>query len=139
MTAKVMAHGAHTSPVITDSLFVLPLLATVSSGTLALGYAVPKIYHHGRKFMSRRQPIFLDNEDTPTDGQSVDLSEDSLDDLPKRSSISSVRTLLDVLRTVCVGVLLGLSIYATAQADDTHYHGELGVSCFYVCIPCKLF
>jgi hypothetical protein len=107
--------------ILRHTLFFLPLLVLVSAVALLLSYGVPWVYSRFR----RRQGIFLDGDE----GEEVEIevpppvmpSQGLWSDL--RAHVRSLMTegafivFLDLVRTICLCALVGLSILAAVQAE----------------------
>ena len=112
-----------------ESLLLLPILIATSLVILLLTFAVPPCYRKIRNWISPPQYDLLVDEDEepepsplphmPSGGFTSDFK------LHVRSlrEYGSVLVLMEVLRTMALGALLGLSIYAAIQAEppeDSH-------------------
>ena len=119
---------------IQHSLFLLPILAIGSIAVLLVTLITPPIYRfvHRNVFRKRYQPIRLEDDDADADEVAGDQDAPAEDPvyMPSRGFMSDfkahVRTLreygsilfvLEVLRVLALGALLGLSIYATIKAE----------------------
>lgn len=112
------------------TLFILPLLVLLSSATLLVSYLVPKVRNAISK--RRHQPIFLDDEPLPEESDAPPepymptqgLWADFTAHIRRLRSNGTTIVLLDVLRLLCLSALLGLSIYATIQAEAPDKKGR---------------
>ncbi|BEJ16010.1 hypothetical protein CspHIS471_0506150 [Cutaneotrichosporon sp. HIS471] len=118
----------HPAPfILRHTLFLLPLLAVISAVALLLSYGIPWVY----KRYQRRQGVFLEGEE----GEEVEIevappvmpSQGLWSDL--RAHVRALMTegafiaLLDFVRTICLCVLVGLSILAAIQAEPPPKEG----------------
>ncbi|WVQ79115.1 hypothetical protein IAT38_001210 [Cryptococcus sp. DSM 104549] len=124
------------------SLFLFPLFVATSLALLLLTLILPKLFFLLRKlyttYISKRsyQPIQLDDDDVDAEAE-AEAEAEALVPPPTpvvmpsgglladfRAHVRSMREYgsvlfgLEVLRTLCLGALLGLSIYATIQAES---------------------
>jgi hypothetical protein len=142
---------------IENSLLLLPLLVLASLGVLLLSWLVPKLWKLFRTHILRYQPIALedDDEDEPEPVRympSAGLWSDFRAHVRSFKDTGSVLFALEIVRTLALGALLGLTIYAAIQAEPPinafkkkkHHHknkvsdysslewGEFGACAYYV-------
>ncbi|WVR03866.1 hypothetical protein IAU60_000864 [Kwoniella sp. DSM 27419] len=116
---------------VRHSLFFLPIFVITSIVILILSYIIPKIYRFiaSRVQRHRYQPIRLEDEDaedevdapepTPVPAMpSGGLWSDFSAHIRSMKEYGSFLFFLEVLRTLCIATLLGLSIYAAIQAES---------------------
>ncbi|KAL7418721.1 hypothetical protein Q5752_006404 [Cryptotrichosporon argae] len=127
---------AHPPPLILKhTLLWLPIFVAASLAILIFSYLIPKVYRSLVRLVQRRRArrgqIFLDDS-------SSDLSSSAdayMHPLPSRGLLADfrahVRTFreygsvlfaLEVVRTLCLATLLGLTIYAAIQAESPEEH-----------------
>lgn len=111
-----------------ESLILLPILIATSLVILFLTFAVPPLYRKIRNWISPPQyDLLVDGDDEPEPSQpympSGGFTSDLKHHIRSLREYGSVLVFMEVLRTVALGALLGLSIYAAIQAEppaDSH-------------------
>lgn len=107
-------------------MLLLPLLVAISIALLILSYLIPKAYRFVARHTWRRnyQPLSTFNEDAddtepePVYMPSRGLLSDFRAHIRSFKEAGTVLFALEILRTLCLCALLGLSIYATIQAES---------------------
>lgn len=142
--SRVLTGRWHVSPphvFFRNNLFLLPLVVAASLLLLLLTWLVPKLYRYTRKhlFRPKYQPIFTDDDneaeadDTPAPPPppppmpSGGLASDFKRHIRSLRDAGSVLFVLEVVRTLCLCALLGLSIWATIQAEPPTTEGSASV------------
>lgn len=118
---------------IENSLLLLPILVLASLFILFLSWLLPRLWRLFRTHVLgwHYQPIALEDDDdddlpepTPTYMPSAGLVSDFTAHVRSFKDTGSVLFVLEIVRTLCLGVLLGLTIYAAIQAEppskETH-------------------
>ncbi|WVQ64901.1 uncharacterized protein L199_003070 [Kwoniella botswanensis] len=131
----------HPAPfIVKHTLFFFPILVFISAGILLLSFAVPRIYRFIKSLLPEReyQPLLVDeNEDeeevesaeSPTPTQpfmpSGGLWSDLSAHIRSMKEYGSVLFFLEVIRTLCIATLLGLTVYAAIQAESPDKESHL--------------
>lgn len=112
---------------VAHTLYLLPLLVLSSAFILFASYIGPRVYRFCKSCASRRQPIFLDDDDleepevepapAPPPLPSQGLWYDFSAHIRNLRAHGTAIVLLDLARTAILIALLGLSIYAAIQAE----------------------
>lgn len=115
---------------------ILPLLIAASILILLLTFLVPRVYRWCRGLFSRNKYDLLvdeDAEDAEADGEplpdampSNGLVSDFKAHIRSLQEYGSVLFFMEVLRTLCIGALVGLSIYAAIQAEPVKSKSSIG-------------
>lgn len=124
-----LTDGVSPAPfLLQHTLFFLPIFLVISITILLLSLIVPPIYRLIRThlFTRKYQPIALEDEDEIDDGPptplpsmpSSGLVEDFRAHIRSFREYGSVLFVLEIIRTLCLGALLGLTIYAAIQAES---------------------
>lgn len=110
------------------TLFFLPIFVVFSIVILLLSLILPPVYRLIRKqlFSRKYQPIALEDEDEVDDAPpsplppmpSSGLVSDFRAHVRSFKEYGSVLFVLEILRTLCLIALLGLTIYAAIQAES---------------------
>ncbi|WVF65767.1 hypothetical protein IAT40_000501 [Kwoniella sp. CBS 6097] len=113
------------------TLFLLPILVVTSIIILFLSFTVPRIYRFIKSKIQRHryQPILLEDEaeveaddveppTPPPPMPSGGLWSDFSAHIRSMKEYGSLLFFLEVLRTLCIAALLGLSVYAAIQAES---------------------
>ncbi|WVQ93407.1 hypothetical protein IAU59_000477 [Kwoniella sp. CBS 9459] len=115
------------------TLFFLPILVFTSIVILLLSFTIPRIYRFvkSRIQQHRYQPIALEDDDGDVEADEVEpatpppppmpsggLWSDFSAHIRSMKEYGSVLFFLEVLRTLCIAALLGLSVYAAIQAES---------------------
>lgn len=108
------------------TLYLLPLLVVASALTLFASYLIPKLIRAYRR-RSNPSPFYVDDDDEEVEVQepvqprpflpSQGLWSDLLAHFRSLRVYGSVIVALDIVRTLCLFTLLGLTIYAAVQAE----------------------
>ncbi|KAK8861564.1 hypothetical protein IAR55_002386 [Kwoniella newhampshirensis] len=125
--------------ILRHTLYFLPLLVVISIAILILSYIIPRLYKLVRKlFTSKRyQPIALADDDEDVDGSELPptpvtmpsggFMSDFRAHIRSMKEYGSVLFGFEVLRTLCLGALLGLSVYAAIQAESPDKKSSMGL------------
>nr|XP_031862945.1 uncharacterized protein CI109_001420 [Kwoniella shandongensis]KAA5530017.1 hypothetical protein CI109_001420 [Kwoniella shandongensis] len=126
--------------ILRHTLYFLPLLVIISIAILLLSWIIPQLYKGLRKlFTSRRyQPIALADDDaedgdgfetppTPVAMPSGGFVSDFKAHIRSMREYGTVLFGLEVFRTLCLGALLGLSVYAAIQAESPPPKESIGL------------
>jgi hypothetical protein len=102
-----------------ESLLLLPILVAISLVILLLTFVVPPCYRKIRNWISPpRYDLLVDEEEEPEPHMpSGGFTSDFRLHVRSLREYGSVLVLMEVLRTMALGALLGLSIYAAIQAE----------------------
>lgn len=119
-----------------ESLILLPILIAISLVVLFLTFVVPPVYRKIRNWISPPQyDLLIDEDDEPEPEPtpvphmpSGGLISDFKLHIRSWREYGSVLVLMEVLRTLAIIALLGLSIYAAIQAEppeDSHRYFDI--------------
>lgn len=128
----------HSPPplILRHSLFFLPLFVAISALVLLLSWVVPKTYTFIRTRFYRQsyEPLLINDEELDVETEAVEVTPappsmpsggllaDFKAHVRSMKEYGSVLFGLEVLRTLCLCALLGLSIYATILAESPEKH-----------------
>jgi hypothetical protein len=123
--------------ILRHTLFFLPILVCASIIILLLTFILPKIYRALRSVFTRRQPILLTDDDEGDDGQGIPpatpiilpsggLASDFRNHVRSLRDAGTVLFGLEIVRLLCLGALLGLSIYAAILAESPIKTRDMG-------------
>ncbi|WWC68639.1 uncharacterized protein I206_102570 [Kwoniella pini CBS 10737] len=125
---------SHPSPfLVRHTLFFFPILVFISAGILLLSFTIPRIYRFIKSLLPKKeyQPILVDE-----DGDDVEeietaqpspaepympsggLWSDFRAHIRSMKEYGSILFFLEVIRTLCIATLLGLTVYAAIQAES---------------------
>ncbi|WVQ88009.1 hypothetical protein IAS59_001740 [Cryptococcus gattii] len=122
--------------ILRHSLFFLPLFVAISALVLLLSWIVPKAYNFIRTRLCRQsyEPLLINDEELNVETEAVEVTltppfmpsggllADFKAHVRSMKEYGSVLFGLEVLRTLCLCALLGLSIYATILAESPEEH-----------------
>ncbi|OWT36272.1 ATP-binding cassette transporter [Cryptococcus neoformans] len=122
--------------ILRHSLFFLPLFVAISALVLLLSWVVPKTYTFIRTRFYRQsyEPLLINDEELDVETEAVEVTPappsmpsggllaDFKAHVRSMKEYGSVLFGLEVLRTLCLCALLGLSIYATILAESPEKH-----------------
>ncbi|OCF31712.1 ATP-binding cassette transporter [Kwoniella heveanensis BCC8398] len=132
---EIQRKAKHPPPpfLLRHTLFFLPILVIASIIILFLSFTVPRIYRFikSRIQQHKYQPISLEDEDGELETEDVEPSTPPPPPMPSgglwsdfsahirsMKEYGSILFFLEVLRTLCIAALLGLSVYAAIQAES---------------------
>lgn len=115
--------------IFSENLLVLPILVVASLVILLLSYLLPKVYRGIKSLFARSdyEPVDLVDDDAVEDPTpaypppampSGGFASDFRQHVRSLRDAGSVLFALEVLRTLCIAALLGLSIWAAIQAES---------------------
>ncbi|WRT65691.1 uncharacterized protein IL334_002636 [Kwoniella shivajii] len=128
---------------VRHTLFFFPILVIISIGILLLSYTIPRIYRFIKSFFVKKdyRPILYNDEDGDGDGEneietaepspstpympSGGLWSDLRAHIRSMKEYGSILFFLEVLRTLCIATLLGLTVYAAVQAESPESRKDL--------------
>ncbi|TYJ59220.1 hypothetical protein B9479_000209 [Cryptococcus floricola] len=132
-----LLHSAHAKPhppplIFRHSLFLFPLFVAASILILLLSWSIPKLYRAIKSKFTKHEyePILARDDELDVETEAVEVvaappampSGGLLDDFKKHvrsmREYGTVLFALEVIRTLCLCALLGLSIYATILAES---------------------